>query len=137
MDALSGDRGQALLAVVLVLSAAALAVSGLAAAQERILDGVRDARAGEAAVAAAGAAIADLQLARIRELGRDMDAAATASFVSSERAGAAAREAAVRMSRAHGRADPTEVVVRSFGIEIEVHVTLAGRRHVALLEPAS
>ena len=46
----------------------------------------------------------------------------------------AAREAAVGMARAHGRADPSEVRVRSFGIEVEVDLLLAGRRHVALLE---
>jgi hypothetical protein len=28
------------------------------------------------------------------------------------------------------------VTVQAFGLEIEVHLTLAGRRHIALIEPA-
>jgi hypothetical protein len=135
VDAVKTERGQALLGAVLLLAVAALAVAGLAATGERIVGDVRDVRAGEAAVAAAGAAVADLQLGRLRELGRNMDATETASFAADDRVGAAARDAAARMARAHARAGPTEVVVRSFGVEIEVHLTLAGRRHVALLEP--
>jgi hypothetical protein len=135
VDALNAERGQALLGAVLLLAVAALAVAGIAATGERIVGDVRDTRAGEAAVAAAGAAVADLQVARLRELGRSMDTTETALFAAEDRVGAAASEAAARMARAHARADPTDVVVRSFGLEIEVHLTLAGRHHVALLEP--
>ncbi len=133
---MTADRGQALVFAVLMLAMAAVALVGLRAVSDRILDGVRDDRAGEAAVAAAGAAIADLQLARARQLGHDLDRAETAAFVAEPSIGDAARDAAVRLAREHGRADPRGAEVLSFGFEIEVHLTLGGRHHVALLEAA-
>lgn len=136
MDALTGERGQALAFAALLLGAAALAVTGLRSVSEATLAGVRDDRAGEAAVAAAGAAVADLQAARARALGRDLDREETAAFVADPRVGDAARDAAVRLARLHGRADPEDVTVLSFGFEVEVRLALAGRHHVALLEAA-
>ncbi len=59
-----------------------------------------------------------------------------AAFVREATVTGAAREAAVRLARLHGRADPTSVTVHSFGLEVEVHLTLAGHQHIALLEPA-
>lgn len=134
MDTLSADRGQALVLAVVLLAVASVALVGLRSVSDRILDIARDDRAGEAAVAAAGAAVADLQLARARALGHDLDRAETATFVSDPVVQNAARDAAVRLSREHGRADPAGVEVLSFGYEIEVHLTLAGHAHTALLE---
>lgn len=59
MDAVSGDRGQALVLAVLVLALAAATIVGLQAAQDRILADAHERRAGEAAVEAAGATLAD------------------------------------------------------------------------------
>jgi len=129
-----GEGGQALVAAVVLLGMAAAAIVGLLHAQERLLGAVRDGRAGEAAVAAAGTAVADRYHALARSLGRDPSAAETAAFAADPAVTETAREAAVGMARAHGRADPSEVRVRSFGIEVEVDLLLAGRRHVALLE---
>lgn len=128
------DRGQALVFAVLLLGVAAVALVGLRTVSERILEGVRDDRAGEAAVAAAGAAVADLQLARSRALGHELDRAETAALAADPAVTVAAREAAASLARLHGRADPSDVRVISIGSEIEVHVTLAGRTHIALLE---
>lgn len=137
MDALiAPERGQALVFAALLLGVAALALTGIRAVSDAILEGVRDDRAGEAAVAAAGAAVADLQLARARSLGHDLDRAETAAFVAEPAVENAARDAAVRLARLHGRADPVAVTVQSFGFEIEVQLTLAGRQHGALLEAA-
>ncbi len=136
MDALTGDRGQALVVAVLLVAVAAVALTGLRAISDRVLEIARDDRAGEAAVAAAGAAVADLQAARARALGHDLDRGETAAFVAEPLVGNAARDAAVRLAREHGRADPTGVDVLSFGYEIEVHLVLAGRSHTALLEAA-
>lgn len=130
------DRGQALVFAVLLLGIAALALVGLRGASERILDAVRDDRAGEAAAAAAGTAVADLAFARSRALGHELDRAETAAFAAEPAVTDAAREAAVRLARLHGRADPSDVRVLAIGFEIEIHVTLAGRAHVALLEAA-
>ncbi|MDE3113522.1 MAG: hypothetical protein KGN00_02260 [Chloroflexota bacterium] len=134
MDALTSDRGQALVLAAVLLAVAAVALVGLRAVSDRILAIARDDRAGEAAVAAAGAVVADLQLARAHELGHDLDRAETAQFVADPAVTNAARDAAVRLARAHGRSDPAGIEVLSFGYEIEVHLTLAGRPHTALLE---
>lgn len=62
------DRGQALVLAVLALAIAAVTIVGLLAAQERILADVHERRAGEAAVEAAGAALADAQVDLITSL---------------------------------------------------------------------
>jgi hypothetical protein len=131
-----GERGQALVFAALLLGIAAAALVGLHAASTRILDGVRDDRAGEAAAAAAGAAVADLQLERALALGHDLDRAETAGFVADPAVAEAAKAAAIRLARLHGRADPSDVHLIAIGFEIEVHVTLGGRRHIALIEAA-
>lgn len=136
MDALISERGQALVFAAMILGVAGVALVGIRTVSDLILEGVRDDRAGEAAVAAAGAAVADLQLARSRELGHDLDRSETAQLVADPHVVNAARDASVRLARAHGRHDPSEVTVLAFGFEIEVHLTLAGRHHVALLEAA-
>lgn len=130
------DRGQALVFAALLLAIAAVAVVGLHAASQRILDAVRTDRAGEAAAAAAGVAVADLQLARARSLGHELDRAETSDFVADPVVTEAARAAAIRLARLHERADPSDVRVIAIGFEVEVHVTLGGRTHIALLEAA-
>jgi hypothetical protein len=130
VEAVTDDRGQALVFSVLLLGVAAAALVGLRDAQDRILDAVRDERAGEAAVTAAGEAVADLQHAK-----GDLDRQGTAAFVTRSDVIDAARAAAIRLARLHGRPDPTEVSVVAYGYEIEVHLTLGGRQHIALLEP--
>jgi len=66
----SDDRGQALVLAVLTLALAATTIVGLRAAQDRILADVQERRAGEAAVEAAGATLADALVeltARLRD----------------------------------------------------------------------
>lgn len=133
MDALSADRGQSLVLTAILLGLAAAAIVGLGGVSHRLVDGVRTQRAGEAAAAAAGAAVADLQFDRARALGRDLDRAEVTAFVADPVVADAARQAAGRLARLHDRADPTDVRVIAIGFEIEVHVTLGGRTHVALL----
>ena len=133
MDALSGERGQALVLTALLLGVAAAAIVGISSVSDRILDGVRAQRAGEATAAAAGTAVADLQFERVRALGRELDRAEIAAFVADPTVIEAARDAAARLARLHDRADPRDVRVIAIGFEIEVHVTLGGWTHVALL----
>lgn len=133
MDALRSERGQALVLTAALLGLAAAAIVGLGSVSERLLEGVRAQRTGEAAVAAAGAAVADLQLDLERTLGRDLDRGEVAVLVADPAVTAAARHAAARLARLHGRADPSDVRVIAIGFEIEVHVSLDGRTHVALL----
>jgi hypothetical protein len=136
VDSLSDESGQALVFAILILGVSAAVVVGLRDVQERILDGVRDDRAGEAAVAAAGKVVADAVHARTRGGAQHLSVAATTEFAALPEVVESARSAAIVIARANGRPDPTEVSVHAYGYEIEVHLTLAGRRHIALLAPA-
>lgn len=128
------DRAQALVFAALLLGVAAVAILALRDVSDRLVDRVRDDRAGEAAVEAAGAAVADLLFARSRAVGHELDRAETAAFAADPVVASAANAAAVRIVRLHGRADPTDVQVVGAGLEVEVRLVLGGRAHVALLE---
>lgn len=130
---MTDDRGQALLLVALILGVASAAVVGVRGVSEVVLERARDQRAGEAAVAAAGAAVADLAFARTATLRRELDRAEIAMLVADPVTTGAARAAAERLALLHGRAAPTEVRVLAFGFEIEVHVVMGTGTHVALL----
>ena len=69
MVALSDERGQALVIVVLLLGIAAASVVGLRAAQDRVVAAAREQRAGEAAVEAAAASLADAYVAQVAAAG--------------------------------------------------------------------
>ena len=136
MDTVTEDHGQALVFAVLLLGVAAAVIVGLLDVQQRILSDVRDQRAGEAAVAAAGRVVADSLFARTGRGTQHLTQDATARLAGDPEVIDAARLAAASMASENGRSDPTEVTVHAYGYEIEVHLTLAGRRHIALLEPA-
>jgi hypothetical protein len=135
VDALIREGGQSLVVSALLLAAAAFAVTLLHGAQDRLISAVRDQRTGEAAVAAAGSAVADLQLARVQAAGRPLTVGEIEAFAAESSVLDAARAAARRIADAHGDPREIDVVIRSFGPEIEVHLALAGRTHIALLSP--
>lgn len=128
-----GERGQALVLVALLAGIAAIAVAGLVVVSAAVLERARDGRSGEAAVSAAGAAVADILRARQAALGRALNPDDLARVAAEPATLAAARSAAVRLAREHGRADPDDVRVWALRYEIEVRVTVGGREHVALL----
>jgi hypothetical protein len=72
VDAVTGDRGQALVLAVLALALAAVTIVGLRAAQDRVLADAHQRRAGEAAIEAAGATLADAQVAFVSGLRDEM-----------------------------------------------------------------
>lgn len=129
------DSGQALVVAALLLGAAALAVTLTQGAQDRLVGAVRDQRVGEAAVAAAGSAVADLQLSRVRLAGRPLTIGEIEAFAAETSTLEAARAAARGIAEAHGDTRPMDVAVLSFGSEIEVHLSLAGRTHIVLIAP--
>jgi hypothetical protein len=124
------DRGQALIVAVLFLAIAAATLSGLRIAQERILDDARSRRAGEAAVSAATAVIAD-EYAAARLL-HEKDIAA---LVTAPSAREAARAAARDLSLANGGdGEVDQVTVVCGSRSIDVSITTHGRTHRAAFE---
>jgi hypothetical protein len=118
----SGERGQALLPVVLALAIAATTVVGLRAAQDRFVVSARAQRAGEAAVEAAAQAVADVYAARpaaVRELVADPGVIETA------------RVAAEELARENGGRGVEEVQLMCAGTRIEALLRLNGHSHHA------
>ena len=135
MDALSDDRGQALVLAVLALGIAAATIVGLRATQDRILADARERRAGEAAIEAAGAALADAQVALILGLrdasGRPRSLARRTEITAlvADPAVAEAALGAAREIAAENRAGaPTDLSIRDAGPAIEVILTVDRHR---------
>lgn len=63
---MTDDRGQALIVAALVLGIAAVVISGLRLSQDAILARARSSRAGEAAIEAATAVVADAYVSELR-----------------------------------------------------------------------
>jgi hypothetical protein len=133
-----GERGQALLIAALVIGIGALAIVGLRVVQDRVLAHAETRSAGEAAVEAAAAAIADAYIAHVdsvRVHAFDVPppkvdvAAVLAQPATLEAARAAASEAAARNGGVFGGA----VDARCVGVTIEIELSHAGRLHRASL----
>jgi hypothetical protein len=109
VDAVNDDRGQALVLAVLALALAATTIVGLRSAQDRILADVRERRAGEAAVEAAGATIADRLVeltARSTPSRSDLDALAVDPLLVER-----SRSVADELSAANGGASVRDLVI--------------------------
>jgi len=125
VEARTDDRGQAHIVAVLAIAIAAVAITGLRAAQERILDQERIRRAGEASVEAATAVVADAYVAANAmpsPLPGDI-----ARAVLDPRTRERAHAAALAMSAANGGLafDGPEVGCSSRGVDVKI--TVAGR----------
>ena len=128
------ERGQALVIVVLVLGIAAVALVGLRAGQERIVTAARVQRAGEAAVEAAAASLADAYVAdaaAARARGSPRSTADVWRVVADPLVIEAARSAAADAARAN-LAGPSESLELTCGEgRIEARLTLHGSPHRA------
>jgi hypothetical protein len=138
MDAMRGERGQALLIAALVIGLGALAIVGIRVMQDRVLAGAETRSAGEAAVEAAAATIADAYIAHVDSLRvhafdvprPTVDVAAVlANPATLEGARAAAFEAAAR----NGGVFEGAVDARCVGATIVIELSHAGRLHRASL----
>lgn len=143
VSARSDDRGQALLIAVLGVGIAAAAIVGLRDAQERILAGAHSRRAGEAAVEAAGAALADAQAALVvglrDENGRPRPIASRseiAALVSDPTVAAAALGAARELAAENHAGTPTDLLISDAGRALEITLTLDHQRHRAAIGSA-
>jgi hypothetical protein len=138
MDAVRGERGQALLIAALVIGIGALAIVGLRVAQDRVLANAEMRSAGEAAVEAAAAVIADAYISQLDSLRAHafdvprprVDVAAVLTEPATlEAARAAASEAASR----NGGSFDGAVEARCVGAMIEIELRHDGRLHRAAL----
>jgi hypothetical protein len=123
------DRGQALIVTVLFLAIAATTLSGLRLAQDRIFAAARERRAGEAAVEAATAVIADAYT-----LARGSRTEDIAAAVAEPSAREAARDAAQAMSTANGGGAVSDVSAQCRPRSVDVAITLGGRIYRAGFE---
>jgi hypothetical protein len=139
VDTVSGERGQALVIAAILVGIGALAIVGLRIVQDRVLESARAQDAGEAAVEAAAAAVADRYVAHLDTLrARAFDVprptadvvGVLADAATLEAARAAAAEAAARNSATFDG----PVAVRCVGRMIEIELRHAGRLHRAALE---
>jgi hypothetical protein len=139
VDAVNGDRGQALVIAAILIGIGALSIVGLRVVQDRVLANARAQDAGEAAVEAAAAAVADLYVERLDSVrARAFDAPAPkvdvagllADPATRETARAAAAEAAAR----NGAVFDGTVEARCAGGSIEVELHHTGKLHRAAVQ---
>ena len=130
MDAVNDERGQALILAVLLLAIAAVAISGLRMTQERILAVAREHRAGEAAVEAATAVIADVYTAEVRRV-TSPGPTDIVRVVTAPGALEAARAAATEVSLLNGGPTIGGAAVRCAAGLIEVSLTISDRLYRA------
>ncbi|HEY8758194.1 MAG TPA: hypothetical protein VIN74_06830 [Candidatus Limnocylindria bacterium] len=122
---MNGDRGQALVLAVLALGLAAATIVGLQAAQERIFHDAHERRAGEAAVEAAGAALADAQIGFTGSL---------TDFAADPLVAERARAAADQLSALNDGAAVRDLSITADAREIEVGLSVGVHRQRAAVE---
>lgn len=138
---MNDDRGQALAFAVLALGIAAVTIVGLRAAQDRILIDARERRAGEAAVEAAGAALADAEV-RFSASVRDEDGRPRAvpsraeldGFVSDPLVIERVRAAADELSVANGSGAVRDLALHVSIRTIEVALAVGSHRQRASID---
>jgi predicted lipid-binding transport protein (Tim44 family) len=130
MDPVTDERGQALVIAVFAIAIVAAVISGLRVAQDRVLAHQEQRRAGEAAVEAATAAVADAYLAEIRRVAASTSSPPPPPDILGALTSAATREAARAagsdVAVANGAAPIDEVTVRCDKSLVEVALLIAG-----------
>jgi hypothetical protein len=138
VDAVSGERGQALLIAALIIGIGAVAIVGLRVAQDRVLASAEMRSAGEAAVEAAAAVIADAYIAELDSLrAHAFDVPRprvdVAAVVTEPATLEAARAAASLAASRNGGSFDGAVEARCVGATIEIELRHDGRLHRAAL----
>ena len=132
MDAVTDERGQTLIVVVFLLGIAAVVVVGLRAGQERFFGTARSHRAGEAAVEAASASLADAYVAYLEAIrSRSQERPRPTPNVPALMADPRTIETA-RVAADENGAGPIETINVACGSgRVEARLTLAGYSHHA------
>jgi Tfp pilus assembly protein PilX len=136
MDTVRDERGQTLVIVVLLLGIAAVVIVGLRAGQERFFAVARSHRAGEAAVEAASAALADAYVAhlaavRARSQERPRPTPNVPALVADPRTIEKARVAADELARENGAGRIETMNIGCESGRVEARLTLGGYSHHA------
>ena len=139
MDTVSGERGQALVIAAILVGIGAIAIVGLRVVQDRVLANALAQDAGEAAVEAAAAAVADAYVARldsVRAHAFDVPAPKidVAGLLADPATREAARAAAAEAARQNGAVFDGTVEARCVGATIEIELHHAGKLHRAALQ---
>ena len=127
---MTDERGQALVIAVLAIAIVAMVISGLRIAQDRVLAHQEQRRAGEAAVEAATAAVADAYLAETRRVAASTGSPPASPDIIGALTSATTREAAriagSDVAVANGGRPIDEVTVRCEQSLVEVALRIAG-----------
>ena len=139
MDAVNGERGQALVIAAVLIGIGALAIVGLRVVQERVLANAVAQDAGEAAVEAAAAAVADAYVAhldavRAHVFDTPRPTVNVVALLSDPATREAARAAAADAAMRNGATFDGAVQSRCTGATIEIELRHAGRLHRAALQ---
>jgi hypothetical protein len=139
VDAVRGERGQALVIAAILIGIGALAIVGLRAVQDRVLANAVAQDAGEAAVEAAAAAVADAYVARIDSLrAHAFDVPRPTLDIVGLLADPATREsaraAAADVAARSGGTFDGAIEARCVGATIEIDLHHAGRLHRAAVQ---
>jgi hypothetical protein len=140
---MNDERGQALVLAVLALALAAVTIVGLREAQDRILADVRDRRAGEAAVEAAGAALADAEIDLIASFRDELGAARRIptlaeleAFVADPLVVERSRAAAAELSAANGGGPVRDLEITAGARTLDLVLSVGGHRQRAAIVTA-
>lgn len=135
MDTVNDERGQAIVIAVFAFAIVATVIAGLRVAQDRVLDGQNERRAGEAAVEAATAVIVDAYIAEIRRVASSSASPAPSpdviGAITSTGSREAARIAATTVSLANGGHEIDEVTVRCDKAIADVALRISGTAYRA------
>lgn len=125
---MTAEDGQAALLTVILIAIAALAIGGLREADARLNDSARARWAGEAAVEAATAVVADAYAAEMRARAADPSRAPRAmrTVVTAPSVQEEARTAAVDVSTRNGGAAIDDLAVSCAAGSVTVHASLQG-----------
>jgi hypothetical protein len=139
VDAVKDERGQALVIAAILIAIGALAIVGLRAVQDRMMENAFAQDAGEAAVEAAAAVVADAYVAQI-------DSVRTHAFdvprptidivgmLADPATRESARAAAADVAAHNGAVFDGAIEARCAGATIEIELHHAGRLHRAAVQ---
>ena len=135
MGSLREEHGQTLLITAVLIGIAVVAVVGLREAQSRLIASAASHRAGEAAVEAAAASLADAYVAAQSSRGKDSDGPRSTpnvpALIAEPHVIESARIAAESLARENGAAHVESLSTSCNDGRVEVRLTLGGFPHHA------